>query len=219
MIASPTQANPRIELVGLLAGGKPCPFPHRIADIAEYEQISERRSGEPGQVFRLTGDEAAREALDRARGSGNGGIRRVDLGRQRSIDRDIPIAGEIEEASGQVGIVDGKRVLDLARGDRGVERARDGMIGERHRIVPGGEQKSGLEGAGREARAGDGQGNGHGQRHCDPPSGHRIASCSHQCRHPSLRRQDAGRENQPDWPPPGLGPAAAMSENLCPSAD
>ena len=160
------------QLVGLLAGGKPCPFPHRIADIAEYEQISERRSGEPRQVLGLTGDEAAREALDRARGSGGGGIRGVDLGRQRSIDRHIPIAGEFEEALGQVGIVDGKRVLDLTRGDRGVERARDSMIGERHRIVLGGQQQSRLEGAGRKRERGDRQGNRHRQRHRDPPSGH-----------------------------------------------
>jgi len=62
--------------------------------------------------------------------------------------------------------------FDLARGHRGVERARDGMIGERHRIVPGGQQESGFEGTRRQRERGDRQCYRHGQRRRDPRSGH-----------------------------------------------
>src|SRR5262249_53706771 len=85
-------------------------------------------------------------------GGGQACIRTFDLVGKRRIDREIPLAGESEKAHGQVGVVGGERGIDLARRNRGVERVRDRVIGERHPIVLGSEQKLRLRGARRPAR-------------------------------------------------------------------
>ena len=94
------------------------------------------------------------------------------------IDRHVAIAGELEEALGEVGVIGGKRGIDLARGDRRIERARDGAVGERHRIVLLGQQLVRLEAAREDRQRGDRQGHGQAERQCDPRSGHPVLSSS-----------------------------------------
>src|SRR5262249_44797472 len=93
---------------------------------------------------------------------------------KRTFDREIPFAGESEKAHGQVGVVGGERGIDLARRNRGVERARDRVIGERHRIVLGSEQELRLEGARRGGPRGERECNGERKWHSDTRRGHRI---------------------------------------------
>src|SRR5262249_2384775 len=63
---------------------------------------------------------------------------------------------------------------DLARRSVGVEGARDRVIGERRRIVLGGEQELRLEGAWRGGQRGEREGDGKRERHCDARCGHGI---------------------------------------------
>src|SRR5262249_45569556 len=93
---------------------------------------------------------------------------------ERRFDREIPLAGESEKAHGEVRVVGGERGIDLARRNRGVERVRDRVIGERRRIVLGSEQELRLEGARRGGPRGEREGNGERKWHSDTRRGHRI---------------------------------------------
>ncbi len=134
--------------------------------------------GEADEIVGLAGDQAAREAFDRALDARRVGARPLDLRGQRRIDRHVAIAGELEEALGEVGVIGGKRGIDLARGDRRIERARDGAVGERHRVVLLGQQLVRLEAAREDGQRGDRQGHGQAERQCDPRPGHPVLSSS-----------------------------------------
>ena len=55
----PTHGETQDQLVVALAAGVAAAFAHRVADVAEHEQIAERGAGKPGHVLRLAGDQPA----------------------------------------------------------------------------------------------------------------------------------------------------------------
>ena len=168
----PNAGEPEDQLVGFLAGGKPGSFTHGIADVPEYEQIAEHGARQSRHVLRLPRDQAAGEAPDRAHGGRRPAIGQFHLLGKGGIDRDIAVAGELQKAVGEVGVTGRQRSIDLARRNRFVERARNRAIGERHRIVLCGNQRSGLEGVRRHGIRRDGHCNSETERQGDPPSGH-----------------------------------------------
>ena len=116
---------------------------------------------------------------------------RVKLANERAAVAAVPFASSTFSASagstgtlrsrassrklvGEVDIIGGERGIDLARDNRGIQGARDRVVGERDRILAGGEQELGLEGARRNGERGDRQGDGQAERHCDPRSGHEL---------------------------------------------
>ena len=58
MIARPTPARPSTSSSTCSPLTQRRAFAHRVADVAEHEQIAERGAGQADQVFRLAGDEA-----------------------------------------------------------------------------------------------------------------------------------------------------------------
>ena len=149
--AMPAQASPRMTS----SAGSPramwAPLAHRVADVAEHEEIAGRGAGESGEIVGRAGDEAVAKllpcAIRCARGCAAPPRPRA---RQRRVDRHAALARELEEARGKVGIVGRERVLDLGAGDVGRQRLGDGIIGESDRIVLDREEVRGIEAARRE---------------------------------------------------------------------
>ena len=141
------------QFVDLLAGREPRAFAHRVADVAEHEQVAERGAGEADGVVRFAGDEALGEILDVALRAGGGGVRGLDLGGERRLDRHLVLAGKLEKAVGEFGIVGGQRGLDLARRHLRLEHPAHGVIGERHRVVLDGDQLRRVRASGTRASA------------------------------------------------------------------
>jgi len=162
------------QFIPLLSAGETHAFTHRIADVAEHEQVSDRRAGKRGAVFRFPGDKAAGEALQRAPRRGGLLVGTLDTVRQRRIERQVPLAPEIEETLREIGVVGRERRIDFPRRDRGIERARNGVIGNRDRIVLCGEQRYGFKGLRPDGECGERQGYCHAARHRDPQRSHRI---------------------------------------------
>ncbi len=170
----PTQASPRISLVGLLPGREPRALAHRVADVAEHEQIADRGAGEPDGILRLAGNETAREAFEIARGAGRVSHGLFDLLGEFGLDLHVLRTRQFEEAAGKVGVIGRERVLDLALGDRRVEALGDRPVGDRHRIVRDRDQLSGLDRQRHDRQRRDRRGHSHGERHYDLHSGHRA---------------------------------------------
>ena len=123
---------------------------HRIADVAEHEEIAGRGPREPGEIVGSPGPEAVEEALCRANPLRRGCTGCLHLGGERRVDRNAALAREHEEARGKVGIVGRERALDFAAGDLGRQRLFHGVIGEAHRIVLDRDEVRGIEAARRE---------------------------------------------------------------------
>ncbi len=131
VIARPTPASPRISSSACSPEAKPRAFAHRVADVAEHEQVAERGAGQPDEIVRLAGDEALGEVAGCARGWRPARIGLLDLGDQRRIDRHLLVARKIEEAVGEIDVVGRERGLDFARGDIGIRTSGERVIGER----------------------------------------------------------------------------------------
>ncbi len=98
------------QFVRLLSGRQPRAFAHRVANVAEHEQIPERGAGQPCHVIGFAGDESQREALRRMRRGRifrHRGIHFVD---QRGIECDVTVGGKIDEALGQIAVLGGERL-------------------------------------------------------------------------------------------------------------
>ena len=110
--------------VGLLPLREPAAFAHRVADIAEHEQVAERGAGEADEIVRLTRDQAARESCRPWRPRVFSALTASStFCDELRIDRDLPVEREVDEALREFGILRRQRRLDFARRDRGVERA------------------------------------------------------------------------------------------------
>ncbi len=123
------------QLIVILAADVAAALAHRIADIAEYEQVAEGRAGKPGHVLRLAGDQPAGKA---ARG-GAGGVGVVDR-RFHSLPEfwrqsRAAIVGQIDKALGEIGVAGIERRLDLMDRDGAVKGAREAAVGNRRGIV------------------------------------------------------------------------------------
>ena len=93
------------------------------------------------------------------------------------------------------------------------------MISERDRIVAEGQQHPGLEGARRQGKRGDRQGNRQSQRRRDPRSGHgtRLLHATNFVSHSDAGKMPAGKIRE--MPARDPGPASGTAKTHAPSAD
>ena len=72
---------------------------------AEYKQVTHSRACKPRDILRFSRDKAPCKALQRPCRAGGLGHRRINSFRERRRDRHVVIAGKIEEAFGEIGVV------------------------------------------------------------------------------------------------------------------
>ena len=134
------------QLVVVLAADVAAAFAHRVADIAEHEQIAQRGAGQPGHVLRLAGDQAA----GKASGGGAGGIGLFDRRLRRAV---FSSGGSAAPRSAARSTKLWARSASLASSAASISwtatvpsnaRAKP-AVGDRHRIVGGREQRLRLE--------------------------------------------------------------------------
>ena len=122
-------------MIGLLTCGEPRALAQRVADIAEHEEIAERRSCQPDKVVGLAGDQAARKAPGIVRHRIGVIVRRLDLVGERRIEHHAAVLRQLGEALRQIGVIGRKRLLNLGSGNRRIELLRQRAVGKLHRIA------------------------------------------------------------------------------------
>ena len=181
MIASPTQASPRISSSASWpeANREPSRTASRMSP-----NTNRSPSAVPASPTASSGSPVTRPLAKFpmiASRAGGGGVRGLDLGDQRRLDRHLPVAGELEKAVGEIGVVGGERGFDLARGHlrhptcarRRDRRAPPDRPGRRS-------ASPSFEGKRHQGERGDRHGHRQPQRHGDPRSGHRTRLLPHQ---------------------------------------
>ncbi len=99
MIARPTQARPSTSS----SAGSPIAIrvalAHRVADVAEHEQVAERGAGQARHVVGLAGHQAEREALRRVPGGCRFRHRHGHLFGERRIERHMTLRQQARRSS------------------------------------------------------------------------------------------------------------------------
>jgi hypothetical protein len=102
----------------------------------------------------------------------HGRVCSFNLGDERRFDRHIAVAGQVEKALRQIGVVEHERSLDLARRHLAIENPRQLMIGQQDRIVLGIEQLLRFDAVWHHAIGGDRAGAGQRDREDEAQRGH-----------------------------------------------
>src|SRR5204863_6538929 len=138
------EREPQNKLVDVLSARAIDAFAHRIADVAEHEQVADRGTGKARNVLGLSGHEPIGKALGDLLAGLRRLNRRVDLTDKRGVDRNTALARQLDKALGKLDVAGGERRLDLAPRDRRREAAIKADVGKLYRIILRGEQSGGL---------------------------------------------------------------------------
>src|SRR5262249_52411688 len=182
------QANagePKDHLVDLLAAGEPRALAHRITDIAEYEQVTDRGPRQSDEIVGLSGDEPMPELACRAACRGDAGTSRLDPAGQIRVDGHVPIGREIEEALGEVDVIGGERRFDLARCYAAVEGTGELPIRQQGRVILRKKQGLRLDGARHNGQSSNRTGTAKAKRQRDPRPGHPSSAPQPSCPRPT----------------------------------
>ena len=141
--------------VGLLAHRQMLALAHHVPDIAEHEEIAGDRARQARDVVGIAGHQTRGKAFGKMRRRicvGNG---IADALRQFVADGDVLVAGEFDEAVGEIGIARRQRRLDVF-GDQRLVVPQSGIdleIGQRRRVVLRRQNGAGLAGVRPQRRA------------------------------------------------------------------
>ena len=103
--------------IGRLAGQVARALARGVADIAEHEEIADRRAGKACTIDRLAGPKPLHKSSRRAGNRARFHLRLLDLIGQRRIDGDAAIGSKLDKALRQVIVARGKRRADFALRD------------------------------------------------------------------------------------------------------
>jgi hypothetical protein len=135
---------------------------HHVPDVAEHEEIAGDRARQARDVVGITGHQTGGKAFGkmRRRTCVSNGV--ADALRQLVADDNALVAGELDEAAGEIGIARRERCLDVV-GDQRLIAPQGGIdvdIGQRRGIVLRRQNGAGLTGVRPQRRA-----HRHAERH------------------------------------------------------
>ena len=148
--------------VHLLARRQVLALAHDVPDVAEHEEIAGHRARQARDVVGIAGHQARGKALGKMRRRARVGNGIADALRQLVADGNALVAGELDEAVGEIGIVRRERRLDVV-GDQRLIAPQGGIdvdIGQRRRVVLRRQNGCGLAGVRPQRRA-----HRHAERH------------------------------------------------------
>lgn len=136
------------QTVGVLAHRQMLALAHDVPDVTDHEEIAGDGSGQTRDIVGVAGDEAGCEPFGEVRG-GILGLDRIAHAIDEVIgQREVAVTRERNETVGEIGIACGERGLDIVLNQTVVlpEQRIELELGERGRIILGGENRAGLAG-------------------------------------------------------------------------
>ena len=108
------------QLIGVLAHGQMLAFAHHVPDIAEHEEIAGHRARQARDIVGFAGHEASGKALGKMRRRALFRDRVAHARQEIVAERDVLFPGKSDKAVGEIGVVGGKRRLDVLADEVGV---------------------------------------------------------------------------------------------------
>ena len=189
-------------------------FAHRVADVAEHEQIAERGARETDEIVGLAGDEAAREAFDRALALAASALARSTFsasagstGTLRSRASSRKLWARSASLAASAALI--SRAATAASNERAMARSASATGSS---CV--GQQRVRLEAARNDRQRGDRQGHGQAERQCDPRSGHAIPQLRRPPQRPRRITKLRGQQGADEWQNAPIRPSGAAVSQL-----